>query len=112
MNQQYAQAIPPLELAWKRDSSNARVGALLATAYLRTGAARKAIPVLRAAAGHSEKDPAPLLLLVEALEASLSLFQRSAASLRSRYCLSGRSGSYQARWRNREIPGDSREPPG
>jgi tetratricopeptide (TPR) repeat protein len=43
MNQRYAEAVPPLELAWKRDPANTRLGALVATAYLRTGDPAKAI---------------------------------------------------------------------
>ena len=68
MTQKYAEATGALERAWQMDSTNPRVGALLATAYLRTGAARKAVPILRKAAAGT--DPAPLLLLVEALNAT------------------------------------------
>ncbi len=69
MAQKYAEATGALERAWQMDSTNNRVGALLATAYLRTGSAPKAVPILRkvSAAG---ADPAPLLLLVEALNAT------------------------------------------
>src|SRR6266849_65612 len=69
MTQRYREATGALERAWQIDSTNARVGALLATAYLRTGAAAKAVPILRKAAG-AGADPAPLLLLVEALNAT------------------------------------------
>src|SRR5438552_1010993 len=44
MTQRYREATGALERAWLMDSTNARVGALLATAYLRTGAAPKAVP--------------------------------------------------------------------
>src|SRR5262249_47041096 len=67
MAQKYAEATGALEQAWSMDSTNTRVGALLATAYLRTGAAGKAVPILRKAAG---ADPASSLLLVEALNAA------------------------------------------
>lgn len=70
MNQRYAEAVAPLEAAWKRDPANARLGALLATAYLRTGAPAKAIPVLTGVSSRRKDDPAPQLLLVEALDAS------------------------------------------
>jgi tetratricopeptide (TPR) repeat protein len=70
MDQRYAEAIGPLELAWKRDPGNARLGALVATAYFRTGAAAKAVPVLRTISGSSQDDPAAPLLLVEALDGS------------------------------------------
>ena len=70
MNQRYAQAVEPLERVWGVDSSNLRVGALLATSYLRTGAAAKAVSVLRNEAFRSSNDPAPQLLLVEALNAA------------------------------------------
>ncbi|MBI3472794.1 MAG: tetratricopeptide repeat protein [Candidatus Solibacter usitatus] len=68
MNQKYAEAVGPLEQAWRMDASNARVGALLATSYLRTGVPAKAIPVLRKAS--EAADPSPLLLLIEALNAT------------------------------------------
>jgi tetratricopeptide (TPR) repeat protein len=70
MNQRYAEAQAPLELAWKADPANTRVGALVATAYLRTGAPAKAIPVLRKLSGPGEENPTTQLLLVEALDAS------------------------------------------
>jgi tetratricopeptide (TPR) repeat protein len=69
MNQRYSDAIEPLERVWQSDQSNVRVGALLATAYLRTGAAAQAVPILKSTALRSSKDPAPALLLVEALNA-------------------------------------------
>ncbi len=67
MAQRYGAAAGPLDRAWKHDPSNARVGALLATTYLRTGAAAMAVPILRQVSGPGTRDPAPLLLLVEAL---------------------------------------------
>ena len=70
MNQRYADAVGPLERAWKSEVANTRVGLLLATAYLRTGAAAKAVPILRQFAEHAAGDPMPLLLLVEALNAT------------------------------------------
>jgi tetratricopeptide (TPR) repeat protein len=69
MNQQYAEALAPLELAWKRDHSNTRLGALVATVYLRTGAPAKAVPVLRALPRRKD-DPTVHFLLIEALDAS------------------------------------------
>src|SRR5258706_4609786 len=66
MTQKYADATGALERAWQIDSTNTRVGALLATAYLRTGAAPKAVPILRKTSA-ARADPAPLLLLVQAL---------------------------------------------
>jgi tetratricopeptide (TPR) repeat protein len=70
MSQRYADALQPLERAWEMDSGNSRVGSLLATSYLRTGAAAKAVPILRTASDRAANDPAPLLLLVEALNGS------------------------------------------
>jgi tetratricopeptide (TPR) repeat protein len=69
MTQRYPEATGALERAWKIDSTNTRVGALLGTAYLRTGAAAKAVPILRKVAD-AGNDPAPLLLLVDALNAT------------------------------------------
>ena len=48
---------------------DARVGALLATAYLRTGAAGKAVDVLSREALRNSGDPATMLLRIEALNA-------------------------------------------
>jgi tetratricopeptide (TPR) repeat protein len=70
MNQRYPEALPPLELAWKRDPANTRLGALVATAYLRTGDPTKAIVVLHRISSQRKDDPAAQLLLVEALDAS------------------------------------------
>jgi tetratricopeptide (TPR) repeat protein len=65
MNRRYSEAIEPLERVWRTDQSNMRVGALLATAYLRTGAPAKSIPILR-----MSKDSASSLLLIEVLNAA------------------------------------------
>jgi len=70
MSQRYAEAVTPLETAWRRDPGNTKLGALAATAYLRTGTPAKAIPVLRGLSNRSKDDPAPKLLLVEAFDAS------------------------------------------
>jgi len=70
MNRRYAEAIPHLERAWQSDSSDARVGALLATSYLRTGSAKRAVAVLESDAFRSPAEPAPLLLRVEAMNAA------------------------------------------
>jgi len=70
MNKSYAEAVPSLQLAWKRDPSNPRLGTLLATAYLRTGDPSNAIAALRRVLIRGKDDPGPRLLLVEALDAS------------------------------------------
>jgi cellulose synthase operon protein C len=70
MGRRYRDAIGPLERAWLADAADPRVGALLATAYLRTGDARKAAEVLSAPAVLQSGEPAPLLLRVEALNAA------------------------------------------
>ena len=70
MNQRYADAIAPLERVWHAGPSNARVGALLATAFLRTGAPAKAAAILSADVFRSCTEPAPWLLRVEALNAA------------------------------------------
>ncbi|PYT11450.1 MAG: hypothetical protein DMG59_26390 [Acidobacteria bacterium] len=70
MNERYAEAVAPLELAWKRDPTNTRLGALVATAYLRSGVPARAIPILRGLSSRGKDDPAMQLLLVEALDAS------------------------------------------
>lgn len=70
MNQRYAEAIAPLERLMKLPPTappNERVPLLLATAYLRTGAAAKAVPLLRKPAN---QDPGAAMLLVEALAAA------------------------------------------
>ncbi len=69
MCRRYEGAIAPLEMARQRDPANPKLAALLATAYLRTGDAKSALPVLKQAS-ESTSDPAPLLLLVEALNAT------------------------------------------
>ena len=70
MNQRYSEAIEPLERVWQSDATNARTGALLATAYLRTGAAKKAAALLSEAPLRGAGEPAPLLLRVEAMNAA------------------------------------------
>ncbi|MFN3323825.1 MAG: tetratricopeptide repeat protein [Bryobacteraceae bacterium] len=70
MSRNYADAVSPLERAWQMDPSSIRIGALLATSYLRTGAAAKAVRILRDISPLADADPAPLLLLVEALNAA------------------------------------------
>ena len=70
MNQRYGEAVPPLERAWAADHGNLRAGALLATAYLRTGSAKKAAALLGTEAFAKADDPATLLLRVEALSAA------------------------------------------
>ncbi len=69
INRRYAEAIAPLERLMKAPSPpNERVPLLLATAYLRTGAATRAVPLLRKATV-SANDPSAPLLLIEALGA-------------------------------------------
>jgi tetratricopeptide (TPR) repeat protein len=70
MGQHYTEAVAPLELAWKRDPANTRLGALAATAYLRTGAPAKAVAVLQGLSSRRRDDPATQLLLIEALDAA------------------------------------------
>lgn len=67
MNRDYAASVQPLARAWQADSSNPRVGLLLATAYIRTGEASKALPVLKTIPA---TEPTPLFLSIEALNAS------------------------------------------
>lgn len=69
MCQRYEGAIAPLEMARQRDATNPKLAALLGTAYLRTNEAKRAVPVLKQAA-ETATDPAPLLLLVEALNST------------------------------------------
>lgn len=69
MAQKYSEAREALERAWSIDSTNMRVGGLLATAYLRTDAVSKAIPILRKVVRAAE-DPVSSLLLVAALNAA------------------------------------------
>lgn len=61
----YEAAVAPLERVWTAEQ-NPRVGGILATAYLRTGAAAKAIPLLRQVTADSAADPGAWLLLVDA----------------------------------------------
>lgn len=75
MNQRYGEAIAPLERLLKTAPAAAagheRARQLLATAFIRTGAPAKAVPLLRGQpAGGAARDPAATLLLVEALAAS------------------------------------------
>ena len=70
MNQRYQEAVAPLEKAWSADATNVRSGLLLATAYLRTGAAKKAAALLTGEAFRNASDPAGLMLRVEALNAA------------------------------------------
>lgn len=70
MNQKYAEAAPALERVWRSDPTDVRAGALLATAYLRTGEAAKAVEVLGSETMRSSSEPAALLLRVEALNAA------------------------------------------
>jgi tetratricopeptide (TPR) repeat protein len=81
MNQRYADAIAPLERARAADPGNVRSGLLLATAYLRTGAAKKAAALLGADAYRNATDPAPFLLRVEALNAAENQTGALAAAL-------------------------------
>ncbi|MBM3793066.1 MAG: hypothetical protein FJW31_03160 [Acidobacteria bacterium] len=69
MNQKYTDAIVPLERLVRSPAraGNQRVPMLLATAYVRTGAPAKAVPLLRSAA---LQDPSAALMLVESLAAS------------------------------------------
>ena len=70
MNQRYAEAVVPLERAFTASPADTRLGALLATAYLRTGSARKAVDVLSREGFRKAGDPATILLRVEALNAA------------------------------------------
>jgi cellulose synthase operon protein C len=70
MNQKYREAAPALERVWRADPTDVRAGALLATAYLRTGEAAKAVEVLAGETMRSSSEPAALLLRVEALNAA------------------------------------------
>lgn len=67
INRQYKEAVDPLNRAWQGNNTDGRVGALLATANLRAGNPARAIELLQSEAVQSMNDPAPLLLLVEAL---------------------------------------------
>lgn len=70
MNRRYAEAVAPLERLMRGPTPpNERVPLLLATAYLRTGAAARAVPLLRKATV-SANDPSAPLLLIEALGAA------------------------------------------
>lgn len=73
MLQRYADARPSLEAARRLDPANLRVATLLATAYLRTGAAAEAVNILRnsgAGLAANAVDPSGPLMLVEALNAT------------------------------------------
>ncbi|MFN0104051.1 MAG: tetratricopeptide repeat protein [Bryobacteraceae bacterium] len=70
MSQRYADAQAPLERAFRADPAQQRLGLMLATAYLRTGASGKALPLLRSLTAHPSGDPTALLLLIDALTAS------------------------------------------
>jgi tetratricopeptide (TPR) repeat protein len=73
MLQRYADARPSLEAAHRLDSANQRVATLLATAYLRTGAAAEAVGILRTSGAGSATDapdPSGPLMMVEALNAT------------------------------------------
>lgn len=69
MQQRYKDAIPPLEQAWSLDPSNSRTAAVLGTSYLRTGAAAKAVEILKVVVSKVE-DPALTLLLADAQTAA------------------------------------------
>jgi Flp pilus assembly protein TadD len=70
MNHRYGEAVAPLERVWAANRGEVRVGALLATAYLRTGSGKKAADVLSNEAFRNSEDPAAILLRVEALNAA------------------------------------------
>lgn len=70
MNQRYKEAVEPLERVWEASRTDARLGALLATAYLRTGSAGKAAALLARDEFRNPAEPAPLLLRIEALNAT------------------------------------------
>jgi tetratricopeptide (TPR) repeat protein len=67
MVQNYRAAVEPLSRAWQAETSNARVGLLLATAYLRTGEPAKALQILAAI---PPTDPASFFLGIEARNAT------------------------------------------
>lgn len=69
MNQRYQQAVGPLERVWAGNRADARLGALLATAYLRSGNATKTERLLAGEEFRNPTDPTPLLLRIEALNA-------------------------------------------
>jgi tetratricopeptide (TPR) repeat protein len=96
MNQRYTEAVAPLEAAWKRDPANSRLGALVATAYLRTGAPAKAIPILQRLASHRSEDPSAQLLLIEALDASGNHEQALAEALQSQKLFPGLAPAHMA----------------
>lgn len=96
MNQRYTEAIAPLDAAWKRDQANSRLGALVATAYLRTGAPAKAIPILQALSVRRKDDPAAHLLLIEALDASGDHEQALAEALQSQKLFPGLAQAHMA----------------
>ncbi len=69
MGKRYEGAIAPLEMARQRDAASPKLAALLGTAYLRTSRPKQAVRALRTAAAGAT-DPASLLLLMEALNAT------------------------------------------
>ena len=73
LQQRYPDALVPLERAWRQDGTNVRSGALLATGYLRTNAAAKAVAVLSAPVFRESGDPAFTLLLADAQTAAQDL---------------------------------------
>ncbi len=73
LQQRHADAVNPLEQAWRLDNKNTRAGALLATAYLRTSAPAKAVAVLASPVFRTSTDPAFTLLLVDAQTAAQDL---------------------------------------
>jgi len=70
MAKRYADAQTPLEQALRADPAQQRLGLMLATAYLRTGSAAKALPLLRRLTAQEAEDPSALLLLIDAQTAS------------------------------------------
>jgi tetratricopeptide (TPR) repeat protein len=70
MTHRYSEAVAPLERVWAANRQDNRVAALLATAYLRSGSAKKAVEVLSNDGLRKSEDPAASLLRVEALNAA------------------------------------------
>lgn len=66
----YQAALAPLERARAAQPQDVRLAALLATAWLRSGEAKKAVAVLRPLVDKQVHEAAPLLLLIEALNAA------------------------------------------
>lgn len=73
MQGRHADAVEPLEQAWRLDPGVEKAGALLATVYLRTNSASKAVALLQAESMRKSADAAPSLLLVDALTAAQDL---------------------------------------